>query len=87
MIRTLAIIAAFTLAAGSASAQKLDAKGRCVDAHGKPAPASACKSPAPAAASAATVQKASTAAAPHHCITGKPCGQMCIPDYWTCKAK
>jgi len=87
MIRMLAIIAAFTLAAGSASAQTLDANGHCRDAHGKAAPASACKTAAAPATKAATVQKASTGPAPHHCITGKPCGKMCVPKYWSCKAK
>lgn len=84
MIRTLAIAAAFALAAGSASAQKLDAKGQCRDAQGKAAAASACKT---AVTPAATTQKTSMTTAAHHCNTGKPCGNMCVPKYWTCKAK
>ena len=48
MLRTLAIVAALALAAGSASAQKLDKNGRCHDASGKFAKAEVCKG-APAA--------------------------------------
>ena len=48
MFRTLAIAAAFALAAGAASAQKIDAKGHCHDAKGKMAPMSVCKPAEPA---------------------------------------
>jgi hypothetical protein len=67
MLRTLAIAAAFALAAGAASAQKIDAKGHCHDAMGKMAPMSVCK---PAAAA--------PAANPKQCKKGKPCGNTCI---------
>jgi len=50
MLRTLAIAAAFALAAGSASAQKLDANGKCHDASGKFAKAEVCKGAAHASA-------------------------------------
>ncbi|THD74360.1 MAG: hypothetical protein E7812_18735 [Phenylobacterium sp.] len=65
MLRTLVIVAAFALAAGSASAQKIDAKGHCHDAKGKMASMSVCK-PADAAKKAP------------NCKKGKPCGGSCI---------
>lgn len=65
MIRTLAIAATFALAAGAASAQRIDAKGHCHDAKGKMAAMSVCK---PAAA---------PVKAPN-CKKGKPCGNSCI---------
>ena len=43
MFRTLAIVAAFALAAGSASAQKIDANGKCHAADGKFAKMEVCK--------------------------------------------
>jgi hypothetical protein len=52
MLRTLAIVAALALAAGSASAQKIDAKGKCHDASGKFAKMEVCKGAAPAKADA-----------------------------------
>jgi hypothetical protein len=67
MLRTLAIAAAFALAAGAASAQKIDAKGHCHDAKGKMAPMSVCKPAAP-----------DVAAKPKQCKKGKPCGNTCI---------
>jgi hypothetical protein len=73
MLRTLAIAAAFALAAGAASAQKIDAKGHCHDAKGKMAPMSVCKPAANAAA-----------AAPKQCKTGKPCGNTCIAKDKVC---
>jgi hypothetical protein len=48
MLRTLAIVAAFALAAGSASAQKIDAQGKCHGADGKFAKMEVCKGAAPA---------------------------------------
>jgi hypothetical protein len=48
MFRTLAIVAAFALAAGSVSAQKLDANGKCHGADGKFAKAEVCKGAAAA---------------------------------------
>ena len=49
MLRTLAIVAALALAAGSASAQKLDKNGKCHGADGKFAKMEVCKGAAPAA--------------------------------------
>ncbi|MFC3068705.1 hypothetical protein [Phenylobacterium soli] len=43
MLRTLAIAAAFVLAAGAANAQKIDAKGKCHDAKGHFAKMEVCK--------------------------------------------
>ena len=74
MLRTLAFAAALALAAGAASAQKIDAKGHCHDAKGKMAPMSVCKPAAPAAA----------AATPKQCKKGKPCGNTCISVKDTC---
>ena len=42
MLRTLAFVAAFALAATAASAQKLDANGKCHAADGKFAKAEVC---------------------------------------------
>jgi hypothetical protein len=54
MFRTLALVAAFALAAGSASAQKIDKNGRCHDARGRFAKMEVCRGgAAPAAATAA----------------------------------
>lgn len=55
MRRTLTAFAAFTLAVAmgaSASAQKIDANGKCHDAKGKFAKMEVCKGAAPAAAPA-----------------------------------
>jgi len=49
MIRTLAITLCLTLAASAASAQKIDAAGKCHDASGKFAKMEVCKAAAPAA--------------------------------------
>jgi hypothetical protein len=54
MLRTLALVAAFALAAGSASAQKIDKNGRCHDAAGKFAKMEVCKGAGGAATAAAT---------------------------------
>lgn len=43
MLRTLAFVAVFALAAGTASAQKIDKNGRCHDAKGRFAAMSVCK--------------------------------------------
>jgi hypothetical protein len=48
MLKTLAIVAALALAAGSASAQKIDKNGKCHDASGKFAKMEVCKGAAPA---------------------------------------
>jgi hypothetical protein len=50
MLRTLAIVAALALAAGTASAQKIDKNGRCHDAAGKFAKMEVCKGAGGAAA-------------------------------------
>lgn len=71
MLRTLTIVAAFALAAGSASAQKIDAKGHCHDAKGKMAAMSVCK-----ATTTTTTTK--------QCKTGKPCGNACIAKDKVC---
>ena len=55
MLRTLAIVAAFALAATAADAQKIDANGKCHDAKGKFAKMEVCKG-------AAAAPKASPAA-------------------------
>ncbi len=70
MLRTLAVIAALALAS-TASAQTLDAKGKCHDAKGKMAAMSVCK----AATAPATGPAASGAP---NCKKGKPCGHSCI---------
>ena len=49
MLRTLAMVAAFALAAGSVCAQKIDANGKCHAADGKFAKMEVCKGAAPAA--------------------------------------
>lgn len=74
MLRTLAIVAAFALAAGSASAQKIDANGRCHDASGKMAKMEVCKPPAAPATSGKHPQ----------CSKGKPCGNSCIAKDKVC---
>jgi hypothetical protein len=53
MLRTLALVAAFALAAGTASAQKIDKNGRCHDARGRFATMSVCKGGATMAATKA----------------------------------
>ena len=53
MLKTLAIAAALTLAAGSASAQKIDKNGRCHDAAGKFAKMEVCKGAGAASATPA----------------------------------
>jgi len=68
MIRTIAIVTALALA-GAASAQTIDAKGKCHDAKGKMAAMSVCKPAAAPAASAAPAK---------NCKKGKPCGNTCI---------
>jgi len=78
MLRTLAIAAAFALAAGAASAQKIDAKGRCHDAKGRMAAMSVCK---PSAAAATTTK------APPKCVKGKLCGNTCISVKDVCHKK
>jgi hypothetical protein len=75
MLRTLALVAALALAT-SASAQTIDAKGKCHDAKGKMAAMSVCK---PAAAPAASK-------APN-CKKGKACGGACIAMSDTCHVK
>jgi hypothetical protein len=67
MFRTIAIAAALALAAGAASAQKIDAKGKCHDAKGHFAAMSVCTPPA-----------AATAKKPPNCKKGKLCGNSCI---------
>jgi hypothetical protein len=71
MLRTLALVAALSLCAGAASAQKIDAAGKCHDAKGRMAPMSVCKptTPAPSA---------------KQCKTGKLCGNACIPKDKVC---
>jgi hypothetical protein len=64
MLRTLAFAAALALAAGSASAQTLDAKGKCHDAKGRRAAMSVCTP---------TALKKSP-----NCKKGKLCGNSCI---------
>ncbi|HEY3949607.1 hypothetical protein [Phenylobacterium sp.] len=49
MLRTLTIAAALALAAGTASAQKIDANGKCHGPDGKFAKMEVCKGAAPAA--------------------------------------
>ena len=63
MLRTLAIVAALAFTASAASAQTIDAKGKCHDAKGKFAAMSVCKP--------------STPKAPQ-CKKGKLCGNSCI---------
>jgi hypothetical protein len=75
MLRTLALAAALALAAGAASAQTIDAKGKCHDAKGRMAALSVCK---PAAAPATTAKQ---------CKTGKPCGNTCIAKDKVCHSK
>lgn len=72
MLKTLAFTAAFALAAGAASAQKIDAKGHCHDAKGKMAAMSVCK---PTVTATTTTKQ---------CKTGKPCGNSCIPKDKVC---
>lgn len=50
MLRTLAIVAAFALAAGSASAQTIDKNGKCRGTDGKFAKMEVCKAAAAAPA-------------------------------------
>ena len=57
MLRTLVFAAALMLAAGAASAQKIDKNGRCHDASGKFAKMEVCKG--------------ATAAKPEHCRDAK----------------
>jgi hypothetical protein len=47
MLKTVAMFAAMALAAGSASAQKIDDKGKCHDASGKFAKMEVCKDASP----------------------------------------
>ncbi len=65
MFRTLAIVAAFALAAGSATAQKIDANGRCHAANGQFAKAEVCggvsKSTTTTKTTAAKTETATTA--------------------------
>jgi hypothetical protein len=49
MLRTIVIVAAVMFAATSASAQKIDANGKCHDAKGKFAKMEVCKGAPPAA--------------------------------------
>jgi hypothetical protein len=49
MLRAFALVAAFALAAGSASAQKIDDNGKCHGADGKFAKMEVCKAAAPIA--------------------------------------
>lgn len=67
MFRTLAIVAAFALAAGSATAQKIDANGRCHAANGQFAKAEVCggvsKSTTTTKTTAAKTETATTAPA------------------------
>jgi hypothetical protein len=49
MIRTVFVTAIFALVAGSASAQTIDANGRCHDAKGKMAKMDVCKPATPTA--------------------------------------
>jgi hypothetical protein len=67
MLRTLAIAAALTLLAGAASAQKIDAMGKCHDAKGRMAAMSVCTP-----ATTPTAKKAP------NCKKGKLCGNSCI---------
>ena len=76
MLRTLTLIAALALAATSASAQTIDAKGKCHAADGKMAKMEVCK---PAAAPA-------SGGAPN-CKKGKPCGKACIAQDKVCHIK
>jgi hypothetical protein len=76
MLRTLAIVAAFVLAAGSASAAgtpHLDAKGKCRDDKGY-VTQTLCAAPA------------ASAKAPN-CKKGKPCGNSCIAKDKECHIK
>ncbi len=57
LFRTIAIAAAFVLAAGAADAQKIDKNGKCHDAKGKFAPMSVCKGGAPAPTASASAYK------------------------------
>lgn len=75
MLKTLAISAAFVLAAGSVSAQTVDAKGHCHDAKGKMAPMSVCKPAKPTTTTTTTTKQ---------CKTGKPCGNTCIAKDKVC---
>jgi hypothetical protein len=74
MLRTLAIVAALALAS-TASAQTIDAKGKCHDAKGKMATMSVCK---PAAAPASDAP---------NCKKGKLCGKTCIAKDKVCHIK
>ena len=78
MFRTLTLIAALALAAGSVSAQTIDAKGKCHGADGKMAKMDVCK---PAAAAAAPAGGAP------NCKKGKPCGKTCIAMDKVCHIK
>jgi hypothetical protein len=75
MLRTLAFVAAITLAAGAASAQTIDKNGKCHDASGKMAKMEVCKPPAAAATASAGAKK---------CVKGKACGNTCISVKDTC---
>ena len=74
MLRTLAFVAALALAS-TASAQTIDAKGKCHDAKGKMAAMSVCK---PAAAPVSDAP---------NCKKGKPCGKTCIAKDKVCHIK
>ena len=74
MLRAIAIVAALALAS-TASAQTIDAKGKCHDAKGRMAAMSVCKPAASPMASAGTAKK---------CVKGKPCGNTCISMKDTC---
>jgi hypothetical protein len=75
MLRTLTLVAALALAAGSVSAQTIDAKGNCHAADGKMAKMEVCK-PAAAAKGGAP-----------NCKKGKPCGKSCIAMDKECHIK
>ena len=49
MIRTIFVTALFALVAGTASAQTIDANGKCHDAKGRMAKMEVCKAAKPAA--------------------------------------
>ena len=76
MIRTLALVAAFALAAGSASAQKIDANGKCHAADGKFAKMEVCKGASaakPMASPATAVPPAKPTAGPATPAKGAKC--------------
>jgi hypothetical protein len=74
MLRALVFVVALALAS-TASAQTIDAKGKCHGPDGKMAKMEVCK---PAAAAAA--------GAPN-CKKGKPCGKTCIAQDKVCHIK